>query len=374
MAFNVANTIRELNFFRHGVRQTMVTLVVFSFCVAFAMLVIDRWEKARFIDSAKQELQQETISPEILNVIKGTITETSILDSAWPVLIVIGCLFFGRVILSHVAGPNWSRAVTLPYAVEFSSAMRKIGLFDFSDQRACVHKHRLRVYIANTPLLEDQGENICAKLYSYAHNDILVLEDLLTKSIGKRLLCLDADDYNPIYQQYNQTAQSVTLAKIAELEGHINALKGVLSLKNDENKKLNEENKALNAKQDSLAKKLKMVKPRNGKDEKGDFRKLSLWRLLIPLCDRLKAEAQPGSEYTRPQIQKEFFTELEKYPELKEDIQKLLWPEKQTTDEEKDQAVDTTATPKNAPDWVIEIVRKDLQNLAKRKPGAPPKP
>lgn len=369
MAFSEADHTRKLNLLRHSFAQRLVLGLAYGFCVAFAIFFIDLVEKTRFIAAAQKELQQNKISQEVFGSVTAIINGAYILDSFLTILIVIGCLLAGRFILRRVAGLHWSRTITLSTAVEFSSAMRKMGKLDFEDQMACVYKHRLPVYIATTPLLEDQNEDIRAKLYPYAHNDILVLEDVLTKSIGKRLLCLDADDYDPVYLQHSQTDQAITLAKIAELERDNNALKGVLSLKNDENKVLTEENATLKADNIDLNKKLKMVKPRKGKDDKGDFRKIPLWRVIIPLGDRLKAEAQSGDGYTRTQIQSEFLLELEKFPDIKEAVQELLWPTAEESEDDKDQVVDDKT--KRVPDWVINIIREDLQHLAKRTPGAP---
>ena len=373
MAFNdVANKIKKLCSFRHGLRQTMVTLAAFGLCLIFSMFVVDRVEKARFIEAAKHELREGAINQEAFNAIKGIINEPSMLDGAGHIAGVICGLFLVWIIIRRAAGLTLSRPVTLPSAVEFSSAMRKMGLFDFSDQITCVHKHRLSVYIAKKPLLEEQGENICAKLYTYVHNDILVSEDLLTKNIGKRLLCLDADEYDSIYQQYSQTAQAVTLAKIAELKRTIDTLTGALSLKDDENTKLVEKNTALHKEKRILEDDLKMVKPRDDKDETANLRNLPLWRVLISLGARLKAEAKPGTEYISSQICKEFFTELEAHPESKEDIQKLLWPKQQRTDEADDKSIAATGTDKELPGWVMKIIKKDLGALARTKPGRPP--
>ena len=79
--------------------------------------------------------------------------------------------------------------------------------------------------------------------------------------------------------------------------------------------------------------------------------------------NRLTAYAEPGTEYTRRQIQAAFLEELEKFPELKPAIQKLL-----ATDKKKD-----AGTPYDLTGWGMEAIRSALGDFAQTEPHAPKK-
>ena len=60
---------------------------------------------------------------------------------------------------------NLTWKAILPKAVEFTSAMRKIGLLDFDTQLAFVSAQKMCVFIADNPILNDIQENVRVRRY-----------------------------------------------------------------------------------------------------------------------------------------------------------------------------------------------------------------
>ena len=87
---------------------------------------------------------------------------------------------------------------------------------------------------------------------------------------------------------------------------------------------------------------------------------MPFWRVAAPLVNRLIAEAEPGTQYTRPQIQAAFLQELEAFPELKPVIRDLLHTAKKQEE----------GTPYELDGWGMEAIRLALGDLAKKDPGA----
>ena len=287
-------------------------------------------------------------------------------DGTYIVLIIF-VVFIGIAVIlwlmRHAGGLNLSWSVTLPKAVEFSTAMRKIGKLDFVDQMACIHKNPLRVYIATAPIHGEQRENVRAKLYPYANNSLLILESVITRNIGKRLLCLDADEYELVYQQYSQTEKAANSVRVAELEDDIKTLKGALKIKENDNTELTKENDKLRTEITEITEfqnKEKTAPAREAKAQKDEQNKAPFWRVAGPLINRLIAEAGPGTKYTRPQIQAEFEKELEGCLALKPAVAALLRTSKKEAE----------GIPFDLEGWAMRLIREALGEYAKKEGGA----
>ena len=109
--------------------------------------------------------------------------------------------------------------------------------------------------------------------------------------------------------------------------------------------------------------KLRTIPGREGKAEKRENDRIPFWRVAAPLVNRLIAEAGPGTQYDRRQIQAAFLQELEGFPELKPAIRELL----HTPNKQKE------STPYELEGWGMEAIRLALGDLAKKAPGASPK-
>ena len=354
---------RKLNMFQRGILQQIAVGVVYAACCLSAMFCLDKLIKYRFIRLASQAQNQDIIDSETADLLKKIIQAPDMAESFFIILLIVFFSLLGWFLMRWAARLNLSWPVSLPRAVEFSTAMCKMGIFAFIDQMAFIHKNRLPVYNALKPIIGESDENIRARLYPYAHNDILFVEVAMATNIGQRLLCLDSADYDPVYQQYIHAAQLANSTKIVELEQDIEALKGYLRLKDDDNIKLVGENSKLCKEITDLRNKLRTAPGRGKNIENGEQRKAPFWRVAGPLINRLVAEARSDTKYTRSQIQAEFLDELENYPELKMTIKKLLYTPKKKA----------AGSPFDLTGWGMELIREGLGELVQRDGGAPQK-
>ena len=98
---------------------------------------------------------------------------------------------------------------------------------------------------------------------------------------------------------------------------------------------------------------------REVKAEKITVRRVPFWRVAAPLINRMIAEAQPSTQYSRGDIQAAFDAEVEKYPDLKNDIRKELhfFRQKEPISEFE------------LAEWAMDAIRAGLGDLAKDGPG-----
>lgn len=176
---------RKLNIFQRGILQETAYIISSLGCGAIAMLLLDRFEKLRFVVAMEKARQQDIISQETASKLKVVINALDATEAFVAIALVFLSFFVIWKLMRRATGLNWSWPVNLPKAWEFSSAMRKIGKLDFGDQLDCIAKHRLRVYIATEPILRDQDENVRAKLYPVANNTFLVLKNILDSVVNR---------------------------------------------------------------------------------------------------------------------------------------------------------------------------------------------
>jgi uncharacterized membrane protein/regulator of replication initiation timing len=349
----------QLNIFQRGILQKCATFFVYLASIVTGALVIDWLDKRLFIRLAEEVQRQKLLSPEAT---RGFTRLIEARDSSAIIEIIfvgISCGFVGWLFMRWAAKRNWSWPVTLPKAVEFRSAMEQLGIADPADRIAFVRKHKLPVFIALSPLIGKEHEAVRAKLYAFAHSAFGV-EDVFEQHTGKQTLCLDADDFERVLKEHGEHSKSAYSARIAELEQNVADLKAVNSLQNADMTKITEEKEKVLAENTELRRKLQTAPGREGKAEKRENEKIPFWCVAGPLVNRLIAEAAPGTQYTRPQIQDAFQQELENFPELKPAIQALL----HTTKKESEN------TPFALEGWGLEAIRLALGELAKKEPGA----
>lgn len=353
----------KLNTFQRGLLQKSTTCIAYAICATSVLLFLDWLNKARFIGVAERAQNQNIINQDMMRQFKIIINAQDASSTFFGIMIGLACAYVIWLFLRRVAGLNWSWPITLENAVEFSTAMRKMDKLDFADQMAYIQKYHLPVYIADAPIHGESREKVRAKLYPYAHSDVLVLESVMTANIGKRRLCLAANDYEPLYKQYNQMAQVANRVKVAELERNIDALKAALSLKEDDCVKLSEECKQLIEENKKYKAKEQTASGRDANIRNNDLQKIPFWRVAGPLINRLITEAEPATRYTRPQIQAEFLKELEKHPWIDTEAKSFfLIPQN-----ESDGAIYDLRK------WAMEAIRDGLGAYANRESGAPRK-
>ena len=352
--------ITKLNIFQRGILQKGVTVLVYFACIAVGAFFLDWLDKWFFVTLAESAQRQGHLSPEAT---RGFATLIEARDSTVILaIIVVGllCGFMGWLFMRWAAKRNWSWPVILPKAVEFRTAMEQLGIIDPDDRIAFVRKHKLPVFIASAPIVGMEQASVSARLYAFAYNSSFGDNEVFERYAGKQTLCLDVSDYECLLEEYGPKTRSAYAARIAELEQNVTDLKAVSSLQSadiaartEENKKLSEENAGYRNKQ-------RTAPGRGEVADNREIRRIPFWRVAAQLVNRLIIDADPDTQYTRPQIQNAFLEELEKFPELKATIKELL----------STKAKDEKGTPYDLTGWGMEAIRSALGDLAKKDPGA----
>lgn len=267
-------------------------------------------------------------------------------------LIVVAISFY---IMKLTLGVNLATSVVLPKIVEFSHALQNIGINRFDEQIDFIIREKVFVFVSDDTMQSPYKENANVRRH-------IILKDKkrLKYLNGDKRLCLDADDYERLLEEHGAKTRSAYAARIADLERDVTALKATNSILSADIDNLTQERKALLEENAGYKKKLQTASAREKGAEKRDIEKIPFWRVGAPLANRLIAEANSDTKYSRPQIQEAFQQELESFPELKPAIQKLL----HTATKEKGN------TPFALDGWAMEAIRLALGDLAKKDPGA----
>lgn len=350
----------KLNIFQRGILQKCATIFVYFASIAVGAFFLDWLDKRLFVRLAEEAQQKNFLSPEGLRAFTALIEARDSTTIFAIIFVGLFCGFVGWLFMRWAAKRNWSWPVTLPRAVEFRSAMEQLGIVDPDERIYFARKHKLPVFIAPKPLVGTEHENVRVQLYPYAYHSSLGDKEVFELHTGKQTLCLNAEDYEHLLAEYGPKTRSAYSARIAELEQSVTDLKAVNSMQGSDIAKLTEDNKKLSEANADYRNKQRTAPGREEVADKREIRRIPFWRVAAPLVNRLIAEAGPNTQYTRPQIQNAFLEELEKYPNLKPVIQKLLATGKKGAD----------GTPYDLTGWGMEAIRLALGDLAKKDPVA----
>jgi hypothetical protein len=318
--------------------------MMYLVCVGCAAFFFDWLEKMRFLGVAQKAQLLKIIDPKDLPRLRGLIESVDSNGIFSIIFIAAICTLMIWFALRLSTKLNWAWATTLPKAVSFSSAMNKIGIVDPFEQIDFVRKHKLPVYIALSPVLSEEQKDVRAKLYVFAHHDTIYDQNVFTNNIGRRTLCLDAEDYESIAKDGKQRFSLAESALLMEKDKELESV-------NAESLRQKTDIVRLTKANEDLQKQLHTSKAREGKGIKEIRESFPLWQAAVPMIARLKSEGRPG-EYTRPLIQQAFDNELAQHPELQQTVRVLLGS---------DDCI--------LPDWFMEAVRRELGNLVNKKGG-----
>lgn len=283
----------------------------------------------------KSSLQQGILQPVVYGIVGATclaamgiafyyIGKYEVLkNSSAPAIDIVGlAVVFSLITVALLTASlriNLSWKVTLPKAVEFTSAMRKLGLFDFDTQLAFISAHKIRVFIAEMPILHDVQENIDARSYRF-----LAHKDVLSSHKGRGTLCLDAEEYERVAHNAQTPFSVLESAVIAEKETEIITLQKELLCKTSELDNLAAENSLLKEECTALKNSASTAPGRSKKNDNFHAIRAPFWLVAVPLIKRLHQESKADTVYSKDTIQTEFERELNNYPAFKPAIKALL--------------------------------------------------
>jgi hypothetical protein len=217
---------------------------------------------------------------------------------------------------------NLSWPVILPKVIEFSYALRNLRIFELDEQIRFVIKKNVNVFTSHIELSEIYKENIRAKKYKNFSD-----KEKIKNLLGGRMLCLDADEYEHLVQEYKHRCSIEESVVLMDKEQELNALKmTIASISNDKAKLENtlEFFRETNAKLQNQQR----MHPAQEQTRIDRLREERLyWAVFTPLIERLIDKAPKGKRYTMPEIEGAFAEEWEHRTDLRERMRKLTGSE-----------------------------------------------
>ena len=349
----------KLTIFQRGIAQKCIVFCIYIISITVTALILDWLDKKTFLNIVHEVNAQGSISEQAVNAF------TILIESREGIfflnLIFIGtfCGIIGLLIIRQAAKLQWSRPVTLPKVVEFKQAMQHIGIHTPEDRIDFVRKQGVPIFIASEPFLEMEQYNIPVRLYAFAYDSNLSDANIFSMYIGQQRLCIDAADYEYLLEKYGQEALSAYSARISDLEKTITNMQGAFSVQQGRMNELMEQNQVLLAEKVEYQNKKRTLSGREKSLESRGNIKLPVRRIFYPLVNRLIAEADPGTKYTRTKIQEEFLRELEAFPELKPAVRNALHTSQKIKNN----------TPFDLEGWAMEEIRLALGEYVQTRPG-----
>lgn len=339
---------KKLNIFQRGILQKIASIIVYFASFAAMGFILDGLEKRRFTVVAEKAQQQGILTPENFRGLKALIATMD--ETAIFAIIIVGllCVGIGLLLIRWAANLNWSWPVTLPKVVEFRSAMRRLNVTDPAAEIDCVRRHKLPVFIAQSPLRKNEQESVPAKLYAFAHHTFSE-NNVFERHIGKQTLCLDAEDFARVADKVRKEEADRESVAIAAQNEEARGLRSAVA-------SLTQENANLIKERDELRGKVRIQQAQE--DTRIDRLRVErlLWAAYIPVMDRLMREAPAGKQYTTREIETAFAAEWERRADLRKHMLRL-----------------TKSEEANPSESFIKAVKAEFKEVGQFSPGGRPK-
>jgi preprotein translocase subunit SecY len=164
----------KLNIFQRGILQKAVSVAVYFISFVAVAFIVDWLEKRRFTVVVEKAKQQGILTAENFRDLKALIAAMDESAIFAIIVVVVLCGGIGWLLMRLAANFNWSWPTTLPKAIEFRAAMRRLNVTDLAGEIECVRRHKLSVFIALSPLRKDEESgrgfpyrSFCTALHVY---------------------------------------------------------------------------------------------------------------------------------------------------------------------------------------------------------------
>lgn len=244
----------------------------------------------------------------------------------------------------------------LDKVIDFSYAMKSLGLYEFDDQLTYIAKQKIPLYVSKKPITNTYIEYATVKRYTLLRD-----KEKIKYYKGDDRLCINAATYDQIMQDRAKEISSLESAALAKKEEEMKSLAETLASKVAQVENLQKENTELR----------NICKTQSGRERaiaNSSIRRVVFWRVAGPLLNTLCEQGSRDRPYTRTDIQAAFDTAMEDFPALKGEIKQILLAGKKDAPSE-------AKNPKPKSDfdltgWAMEAMREGLGDLAKREAGA----
>ena len=349
---------KKLNAFQKGILQKYFSLATYGVCIIATAYAVAFLIKNDILKALTAIQKQAGLSDITFRMLTNTLDERGFALASIIIFCSVILAFASWLIIRWAGNRNWSTLVILSRAVEFRSAMDRLGVQKPRDRFDIIEKFRIPLYITEKPLLEPENEDVQARYYRHGAQADMRSLALLETLIGSQKLCLDAGDFDFLASEYKRTFGTVNSSALASLKDQNDKLKAALALKEHDAHEAAQELAQLREENAELFNKAKTADAREGKADKRERDRIAFWRVAAPLVNELLEATD--KEYTRPQIQQAFESELERHPGLKPYIKALLHTPRKEQE----------GTPYSLEGWGMALIREALGDRAKSSPGA----
>ena len=349
---------KKLNTFQKGIWQKIFSLAVYGVCIVAGTYAIAFLIKNDILKALTAIQKQVGLSDRTFRMLTDALDERGFALASIIIFCSVILALVSWLIIRWAGNRNWSTPVILPKAVEFRSAMDRLGVQKPRDRFDIIEKFRIPLYLSEKPLLASENTDVQVRYYRHGAEADMRNIAMLETFIGCQKLCLDAGDFAFLAEEYKRSFGAVNASALAALQDQNDKLKAALALKEQDTLEMTQELARLREENAELSNKMKTADAREGKADKRERDRIAFWRVAAPLVNDLLAT--PDAEYTRPQIQQAFEEELERHPELKPTIKTLLHTPKKEQDD----------TPYSLEGWGMTLIREALGDRAKSSPGA----
>ena len=246
---------KKLNTFQKGIWQKIFSLAVYGVCIVAGTYAIAFLIKNDILKALTAIQKSADLSEHTLRMLTAALDERGFALASIIIFCSVILALVSWFIIRWAGNRNWSTTVILPKAVEFRSAMDRLGVLNPRDRFDIIEKFRIPLYITEKPLLEPENENVQARHYRHGAQADMRSLAMLETFIGCQKLCLDAGDFDFLASEYKRTFGTVNSSALASLK--------------DQNDKLNEEKLVLQEDLDKAQKTIEEMKKKlAGRGEK----------------------------------------------------------------------------------------------------------
>ena len=304
--------------FQRGILQKGAFVFVYLVSITTGVLIVDWLDKRLFIALVQKAQEQGSIPLEGARSFITLIESRDIPTFFFIISAGFTIGFAGWLFMRWAAKRNWSWPVTLSRAVEFKAAMRRLGVVDPVEQIEFVRKRKLPVFIALSPLLQEEHTDVRAKLYAFAHNCSLSDKTVFAHYAGDQVLCLDANDCERLVQESKLSSSLAESVALTEKDRELQSIKETVASLIDDNRNLEAELTSFKKENTRLKDQVQILPAQAvGRVERLRIERLQ-WEALLTTIERLKKEATAGKKYTTSELEAAFAEEWEHRVDLRQ--------------------------------------------------------
>ena len=222
---------KKLNTFQKGIWQKIFSLAVYGVCIVAGTYAIAFLIKNDILKALTAIQKSADLSEHTLRMLTAALDERGFALASIIIFCSVILALVSWFIIRWAGNRNWSTTVILPKAVEFRSAMDRLGVQKPRDRFDIIEKFRIPLYLSEKPLLASENTDVQVRYYRHGAEADMRNIAMLETFIGCQKLCLDAGDFDFLASEYKRTFGTVNSSALASLKDQNDKLKAALSFK-----------------------------------------------------------------------------------------------------------------------------------------------